>query len=241
MITSRAALIGVGAGAALMLVACGLIFPSDTLRQKIIVEVQTPFGVKIGSSVVETRVETGKSWGDASGTRFYLKGEAVVVHLPDGKTLFALLRGVHNEDAPGYQARLIMDALHAGAKSNPTINIQDQDLMQVRAAALSAKLRLDIPKAQYPQLAFFRDRRKLVSIERVDPENMAASFGRGVEIKRISLEITSESVTDNISKEIPWVNIKPEDSLDNSFTRSTSTPTFAQLIRRNDFRRGLPQ
>ena len=119
---TRRGAMGLLAGAAsVVLSGCGMIFPSDRLRQKITVEVETPAGLRSGSSVVETEVRKGKSWGDASGTTFRLKGEAVAVDLPGGRTLFALLRGGGDTqgDAAAFQTRLLYEGNYGDRCENP--------------------------------------------------------------------------------------------------------------------------
>ncbi len=55
------------------------------------VEVATPQGLKTGSSVMEVRIARGMAIGDQSGVGSSLKGESVVVDLPDGP-IFVLLK-----------------------------------------------------------------------------------------------------------------------------------------------------
>ena len=80
--------------AALALTGCG-----DTYEwnQKITVEVETPDGVKSGSSVQHIRWVAGAGYPGMDGPSADSKvtGEAVVVDLGGGKYLFALLSGSH--------------------------------------------------------------------------------------------------------------------------------------------------
>lgn len=198
-----------------LLPGCGLIFPSDKLRQKIIVEVETPSDLRSGSSVVETKVVEGKSWGDSSGTRFQLSGEAVAVDMPGGKRLFALLRGRRNEDQAGYQTRLLMDALRAGVRSNPPISIDGRTLMQVRALASNVELQLDLPSILYPMLVIFRDPSDPKSVEPIEANDLARHFGSGVRLKRIILAVTDEPITRGIMKKLP--SFGKETGFDNWF------------------------
>ena len=77
------------AGAMLTLGGCSLIEPSETLRYKLIVEVETPQGVRSGYSVWELTLTSQKFSGYA--TRSNYRGEAVTVDLPNGQSVFALL------------------------------------------------------------------------------------------------------------------------------------------------------
>lgn len=194
-------------GATALLSGCELIWPSDRLRQKITVEVETPNGLRTGSTVVETEVREGKSWGDASGTTFTLKGEAAAVDLGSGRTLFALLRGAEGTqgDAAGYQTRLLFEALRDVGPSGPAWDVSQMDLMQVRAAAQDAGVKLDLPQRLYPLLVTFADPADPTSVQRVDPANLAASFGPGVTLKRITVAVTNDPVTTGIEKRLGWL------------------------------------
>lgn len=189
-----------------MLAGCGLTYPSDRLRQRITVEVDTPQGVRTGSSVVETEVQEGKSWGDASGTQFTLKGEAVAVSLPGGRTLFAVLRGsgdTSRVDPASYQVRLLFEALNAGAQASVRVPVQGLNLMQARAAAKQAKVNLTLPRKLYPTLVTFADPADPKSVEQVVPTDLAATFGPGVRLKRITLAVTNDAVTTGIGSQLP--------------------------------------
>jgi hypothetical protein len=80
----RRGVLGVLAGgAALALGGCGS--PGKaSYRFRMTVEVETPQGIKSGSSVMEVRLARGMAIGDQSGVTSGVFGEAVVVDLPDG-------------------------------------------------------------------------------------------------------------------------------------------------------------
>ena len=74
-------------------------YPTHSLRYAVIVELETSDGLVDGSSVVEMKIREKPGFGsDAPGISYHLQGEAVAVDLPDGRTLFALLRRVHWEE-----------------------------------------------------------------------------------------------------------------------------------------------
>lgn len=237
---ARRGVMGVLAGAAAaVLGGCGVLFPSDRLRQKITVEVETPAGLRSGSSVVETEVRKGKSWGDASGTTFKLEGEAVAVDLPGGRTLFALLRGGNDTqgDAAAYQTRLLYEALNAGAQASVPVEVKGLSVMEARAAAKSAGVCVTLPEGLYPLLVTFADTTDPKSVEKVDPDNLAAGFGPGVRLKRITVEVTDEDVTSGIEAKLAKMRLEPDQSLDNNF-KATTRPTLAQQLGYGDFSKG---
>ena len=236
---ARRGVMGVLAGAAVaVLGGCGILFPSDRLRQKITVEVETPAGLRSGSSVVEPELREGKSWGESSGTTFKIKGEAVAVDLPGGRTLFALLRGGETQgDAAAYQTRLLYEAFNAGAETSVPVEVKGLSVMQARAAAKSAEVSLNLPEKLYPMLVTFADNSDPKSVERVAPGMLAATFGPGVRLRRITVEVTDDDVTTGIGERLAWLGVHPEPRLDSEYRGSTN-PTISQRLSHGDFRRG---
>jgi hypothetical protein len=49
----------------------------------------------------------------------------------------------------------------------------------------------------------FGDIKDPTSVARVDPDDLAASFGAGVKLKAITVEITDDAVTTGIEKRLP--------------------------------------
>ena len=158
-------------------------FASHSWHQKMTVEVEVEGQPYSGSSVVEMSVFGHPEIPMVHGVRnLELEGEAVVVELPSNRYLFALL--TYN----AFLARdvfkdLIIEAVHAPGER--------------WAGALSRlrETRVIDPK-HYPLLVTFTDLTDPKTVQKVDPENLAATFGPGVELKRITLEITDEPVTE---------------------------------------------
>jgi copper chaperone CopZ len=44
------------------------------------------------------------------------------------------------------------------------------------------------------------------AVQRVDPANLAASFGPGIRLKRITVEVTDDDVTTGIEKRLRWLS-----------------------------------
>ena len=63
-------------------------------------------------------------------------------------------------------------------------------------------------------LVTFGDLNDPTSVERVDPDDLAATFGEGVSLKRITVQITDDPVTTGIEKRLVWLSKYPEPSLD---------------------------
>jgi hypothetical protein len=64
---------------------------------------------------------------------------------------------------------------------------------------------IDIPLGALPLLVRFRDLNDPTTVERVDPFDLAGSFGAGVKIKRATIEITNAPVTTGIEQKLPWL------------------------------------
>ena len=90
----------IGAGAA---VAEEVAYPTASWRYKMTVNVETPEGLKSGSAVREVTVKMAPNIQGLSGTRAFVKGEAVVVDLGKRGVLFALMKGFKNNHDHDYQ------------------------------------------------------------------------------------------------------------------------------------------
>lgn len=149
----------------------------------------------------------GKRWGDASGTSWKLRGEAVAVDLPGGRTLFALLRG-SGADPAMYQAGLIWRGVRDGGTASaalPDVGTPGTSLMTVREIIKRERVKVELPVVDYPMLVTFADVADPRSVAAVDSGNLAASFGSGVQLKRIVVEVTDEPVTMGIEKRLKWL------------------------------------
>lgn len=193
---------------ALALHACSR---SETFRYRMTVEVETPEGLKTGSSVIEVHYsETGDksiTFPEARGINTRARGEAVAVDLPDGKVLFALLRSQKSVDAA---AGWPIDALDPPRTDGDYVVVR-----QVRAMKdmdeLAVLPRMLPPaghrqeRSGYPMLVTFRDIEDPTSVTLVDPDDLAASFGEGVKLERITVQITDEPETTGIEKRLGWL------------------------------------
>ena len=170
--------------AALSLSACG---NSHSWNQKLTVTVETPAGEVSGSAV--TAISWSKNffsggWGGASW-HSAVKGEAVVVDLGGGKMLFALLSHSDSNDyIANLATRLVMDTTdRAWSKA-------------AFAGVRNLGKPTPVPPKLYPMLVTFVDINDPKTVMKVDPGDLAASFWPGYTLKGITLEVTSEKVTE---------------------------------------------
>jgi hypothetical protein len=176
--------------AALVLSACG---SSESYRQRITVEVETPEGLKTGSSVSEVEWSYSDAFGELGGSRAGARGEAVAVDLPDGQILFALRRSETDPDwLASAAARAVGDQIPPQSRGKGGY-FEDHHLSG------------NFEPEHYPMLVRFRDIHNPTTMEIVDPDHLEGVFGNGVRIRRITLQITDDSVTSGIEKRLTWL------------------------------------
>jgi hypothetical protein len=171
---------------------------SQTQRTKITVEVDTPAGLRAGYSVFED-VMTPAGPFSISDNKYSSKfrGEAVAVDLPGGRTLFALLHNGHSLD----MANLIGRALYPDGRNDGGPALEPGHPPREMRAELKG-----LAESGLPLLVTFRDVNDPMTIEKVDPANLAATFGSGVQLKRITVAVTGENVTSGeIAKRLQWL------------------------------------
>ena len=202
---------------ALLLAACGDDTP--TYRYRLTVEVNTPAGLRTGSSVIEVstrRVRLGMDPG-SNGLDWKTRGEAVAVDMPDGRTLFALLRSENDID---WSSR-VMFMLAPNYRGEGATEHRYDALVRDRYLKTLPRMwprtgHLD-RRSAYPMLVTFGDVDDPTSVALVDPDELAASFGDGVTLRRITVQITDDPVSTGIQKLLGWIgqtremNLKQED------------------------------
>jgi hypothetical protein len=195
---ARRGVIGLVAAAAgvLALGGCGLFTDRHTYRYRLTVEVETPQGVRSGSSVIEnTAYETNGLNG--SMVHSELHGEAVAVDMPGGGTLFALIKS-KDGNAP-FAGAAYKQILPESIRKNADWRVGHDAIGRQTVKA-------EVPAEYYPLLVTFSDITDPTSVKLVDPVDLAASFGAGVRLKRITVAITDDPVTSGIEKRLGWLD-----------------------------------
>lgn len=194
-------------------------------RQKITVTIDTPAGEVSGSWVSE--VSWRKQWirWDGMGWYYDLTGEAVVVEVTPGRYLFRLLKGAGTTEYTGSVA--------AASISGPEGRVIEADLFdEVRDQRDRAAGVIGVPAYQYPMLVTFADITDPASVQLLDPANLAASFGPGVRLKAVTLEMTDRS----LKALLAWLGPHPESALGSATGNATDVP-FDRLVHMGDFLR----
>jgi hypothetical protein len=219
--------------AAILLVGCG---SSKEYRYKVTVEIETPQGTKIGSSVWGiTPIRTNSMVGPQAKVDF--RGEAVAVDLPGGKTLFALLSsadgiGDYAQQLPG---RALRSQFYGKEESPP------RDSAEIYPTAPDT---LGLHGTNpLPMLVTFGDVRDPKSVLEVKPDALDKTFGAGVRLKRIGIAVTDEPVTVGIARRFSWwQNLKVERRrLNGSNSIAVSTNKLADNIGTGVFSVGVSE
>lgn len=191
----------------------------ESFRYRITVEVETSQGPVSGSAVRQLSFSKTMNGGNLA----HVTGEAVVLDLPRGQTLFALLVGTNG------------NADHASQAMWHLFRELDQDVIELWPELPQINNpRIPTP---VPMLVTFGDIAEPTSVELVDPNNLAANFGPGVELKRVAVEKTIGPVTTQLSERLRWLSEHPEPRLDPEYLGSTN-PNLSQRLWHGDFRRG---
>ena len=167
---------------------------SGTWRYRITVEIETPEGVKTGNAVHEVS-------NSASSVKILdlpevgnppeFRGEAVVIDLGKRGVLFAIL------PTNPYQMFYNTFPNPDGASTPEGINYYNR-LKKGNRRALASK--------DYPMFVVFRDMSDPMSVQEVDPHNLAKTFGEGVNLQDIIIQITHDPATWQIEKYLSWLS-----------------------------------
>jgi hypothetical protein len=211
-------------------------------RYRLSVEVDTPEGLRSGSSVIEVRTAMSGDYAIPSpntlSTR--VRGEAVTVDLGQRGVMFALLRSEKSVDwAAGVLGssakRVTFEEVHdeiERTNRDPSFDISMQRTLALKGKYnvqryYDEKLRkpgAKHPPSYYPIMVTFADMTDPKSVTKIDPDNMAARFGKGVKLKRITVERTDDAVTSGIEERLGWLEKIGK-------TRSTLIPNPPRLLK----------
>jgi hypothetical protein len=174
------------------------LFPTWTIRYRLTLDVAVGDEIKTGSGVIETvwhdqwipfpLAPIGRPWG------VDVRGEAVVVDLGSRGVLFALLaadetRLPSRSDLKGSASppSFLLDAFYG-----PTG--QGNATRQMLSELKSRRDIVEVPPGLLPLLVRFSDISDPTSIERVNPGDLAKSFGPNVKLVRATAQIVRAGI-----------------------------------------------
>jgi hypothetical protein len=241
---------------AVLLASCGDDdFPD--YRYKMTVIVSTPEGEKAFTSVREVQQEEQSSIQDSSGrmVKTSLRGEAMILDLPGGQTVYALLSKPDNPDQAKYIAGGALlpavrpvkrddrfDDLHSESGEYLDRDAAEQQAM-VRTVGPrelprertvnSLGIALDKPHPLWPMFVTFDDPNDPATIREVSPESIG--------VERITIEITDEPVTTGIERHLAWLARYQQESrrLSGSSSVAVTTNNLADNLGAGSFRQGI--
>jgi hypothetical protein len=215
--------------AVMPLAGCGKFQQLPTYRYRLTVAIDTPEGVRTGSSVIEVRSSDGISAANPAGSQLFVRtsGQAVTIDLPGRRTLFALLTQpgrVAGVGATSYALEAVVPDIRDYALALAT-------LKKRRAPA-------ELPPEGYPMLVWFRDINDPGSVEKVAPDDLAATFGPGYAVHNITAQITDDPVTKGIENRLAVFKDSSRLALV-PYNGVLLNPSFSQRIGRSDFQQGI--
>jgi hypothetical protein len=215
----KGCLVALGILAGLVILGIGYLwfsFHDIHVRYRLTLEVRDGDQIKTGSSVVEASYNIQPDWiWSGPDTSVRIVGYAPTVDLGEKGSLFLTFANVARTPAQrvernGQVSCGFDDAgcLPFAAYHKPGVSA---DFSQ-RKAALHELLRQsgprDVPFAVLPGLVRFRDINDPHTLMRISPFDLAGSFGRGVELKRVILQLTDDPVTPQPESWPQWLTIR---------------------------------
>ncbi len=172
-----------------VLLVLGFIFkggPSFTYRYRLTIEVDTPQGLKSGSSVIETTLTNnhGIKWLPYEARLFIARtrGEAVFVDLGERRNIIALLgAGLTGKDDPNF--RMIVPGSLGIRWDTP------RETISAIEAAVARRAKLDVPANHIPTLMTFHNLDDPGSAEVVPANEPLRVFGPGYGAPRAKIEM----------------------------------------------------
>lgn len=220
------------AGIILALTFAGCSKQLPTYRYRITVEVETPAGLRSGSSVVEVSTVRGSGFPgpEAGGIATRVRGEAVVIDLGKRRTLFALLSYPDNAGyADGLAPTVLLPTL---VDKKGTAEAWGHNLRALK----TVQGRRRVPRNHLPLLVTFRDMNNPATVQQVAPERLDSAFGPDIRLGGVFVEITDADVTEGIAKRLPWWSTYLERHFDGSssaYEDLTTNELAARLSTRN--------
>jgi len=209
--------------AILVVVFFRLNFYNIHVRYRLTVEVQDGDQVKTGSSVVEALYDIQPTWswsGPGNVTRVI--GYAPTVDLGDRGLLFLTFSNAQRDMAEKMERNNYVFCAADDVYCLPFEAYGERGSGVAthyynRKAPLEALLRKsgprEVPFAALPKLARFKsddDPRLLVH---VSPYNIAATFGPGVELKRVVLQLTDDPITPSPRIWPQWLTVRHQNTV----------------------------
>lgn len=221
MMARRGVLALMAGSAAVLLSGCGLMNNRASYRFRMTVEVETPNGLRTGSSVYEFIVakNTMKLLADERSGGVLIRGEASIIEL-DGGPVFVTLVSPDAEVSLGRGATDALLATLPNDGGDDYIAAVDK-LGGWFADPASAEL----PREKWPLMVRFDNVNDPASAQPVNPDVIG--------VKRILIETTRDEVTVGIRERLGWLYKDLPNG--NVISDPTKNPKFKMTLRKYDF------
>jgi len=164
-------------------------------NQELELTVITRDGEISGSSVIRASYGFRPEWwgwGDRGRSIIAHSGEAAFVEVASGRYLFAIMS--ENDPAMAYETFI-----------GPITTSREERIEGFDRLYRLRETRA-LPRELYPTLVTFRDINDPASVEKVDPDNLEASFGPGYALDGINISITEKAPTKGkVNNVLPWI------------------------------------
>jgi hypothetical protein len=200
--------------AALFLVWTTSVVHDRTVRSRLTLTVETPEGLRTGSSVTETTTAFGPFQLKRSSTGWsigrFLTGEGVVVDLKQRGLLVATLVAPSWISSPGwtggggYSVSPFSGTVDYSKNSSDGLSAAERYMLHLDEIK-RLKPKADIALKELPVIVRFGDPKNPTSISLVDPSDLASAFGPGVQLKTATVEVTDDPMTHSIEGHLPWL------------------------------------
>ena len=86
-------------------------------------------------------------------------------------------------------------------------------------------------------LVTFGDLSDPTSVEEIDPDDLAATFGEGVRLRRMTVQMTDDPVTSGIEQRLGWLgNIREMNLSNEDFSEDFPVGDFSGLFQKDTMR-----
>jgi hypothetical protein len=182
--------------------------PSFVLRYRLTLEIDTPQGLRQGSSVIETAVfmSTGKALlSEASGDRVETKGEAVFVDLGEGKNVIALLTGGPKGEWADWHRYFLLGVFRSATRKDLGL----EDLPGLSGTAIVDETTRLSGDPLMPTIVTFADINDPSSAKVLRwRHDYSQAFGEGYALRRATVEMVPRGtpVTHEIKERLSWID-----------------------------------
>lgn len=186
----------------LTIAACSRSLPP--LRYRLTVYVDTPSGIRSGSSVIELRPFLSPSFPgpEAGGVRYSVRGEATPVRLPNDNYLFATMRW---DKAPELFLEMLIDSYIQMPRQGAEFELNRDKITSDQIEQISrTKAVKNVDPTLYPVFCYFKDIDNPNTIV-VVPSRQFILGGNIIKVKNITVQITDDPINNVIEKIIPWL------------------------------------